>query len=145
MHKLVQPKININGSDGMELLENIVQLQDALSDAVGLWQKFAPHGRDYQTLPDGTYGQAREAWAERGEFLLGLFGELEEYAQELNDQLLLNTPADLEAEEKRKVDDKIAQVEEVSPALASWMRGLHENGCTWVDIQAEFKKLESLL
>jgi hypothetical protein len=47
------PAININGTARSDLLEQHMNARRLLSKAIEGLQECAPHGRDYQTLPDG--------------------------------------------------------------------------------------------
>lgn len=58
------PQINLNGSTGMELASQYQEAADAIAKAVNLMSAI-PHGRDYQTLPAGSFEKAREEMIQR--------------------------------------------------------------------------------
>lgn len=56
---MIYPQININGTSALELSQQqlaVIATADALLKAL---RAAAPHGRDYQTCPAGTYEKAR--------------------------------------------------------------------------------------
>jgi hypothetical protein len=58
------PQINLNGSDGMDLASQYQDAANAIEHAINLMGRI-PHGRDYQTLPDGAFTTARREMLER--------------------------------------------------------------------------------
>lgn len=52
------PTINLNGTDAKDLLQQNVDVLTALEALREAMAKAAPHGRDYQTMPDGSYERA---------------------------------------------------------------------------------------
>ena len=57
---IMLPQVNLNGTSAEALLRQYTQAADALRVAVNAFVDVTPHGRDYQTLPDGSYAVARE-------------------------------------------------------------------------------------
>lgn len=53
------PTINLNGSHGPALLEDVMNAHDAVGAAIAAAQKTSPNGRDYQTAPKGAFEAAR--------------------------------------------------------------------------------------
>jgi len=58
---LVTPRVNLNGTDQADLVKQNTAVADALKAAIKAATLAHPHGRDFQTLPPGTYAQADEA------------------------------------------------------------------------------------
>jgi hypothetical protein len=46
------PQINLNGTERNDLLQDYIKAKRALEHAVEALSACAPHGRDYQTLPN---------------------------------------------------------------------------------------------
>jgi hypothetical protein len=65
MTPLVTPIININGTDGITLFQQVDAICSAFHDLRLAMGKAMPHGRDYQTLTPGSGHLAREAYSER--------------------------------------------------------------------------------
>jgi predicted AlkP superfamily pyrophosphatase or phosphodiesterase len=85
---VVAPVININGTSERELLNQLQNASRAILEAYHALQEAAPHGRDYQTAPVGTYGQAREQhsiWLGQLDDIRQALGEIANqiYAQKL--------------------------------------------------------------
>ena len=59
---VIAPVVNINGTSAEELLNQLQGASEAISIAFKALQEAYPHGRDYQTAPQGTYQQAREQY-----------------------------------------------------------------------------------
>jgi hypothetical protein len=57
---LVFPQVNLNGTNVDELCEQAREGYEAVTKARMALYKMMPHGRDYQTLPEGAYRQARD-------------------------------------------------------------------------------------
>lgn len=79
------PQINLNGSDAIDLA---VQYHDAARslEVACLKMSSIPHGRDYQTLPAGSYEKAREEMHHRVKAISVIMNELEELASNCVDQ-----------------------------------------------------------
>ena len=54
------PVLNINGSSGTELLEGHKKAYLLIREVIECEAALRPHGRDYQTAPEGCYRQALE-------------------------------------------------------------------------------------
>lgn len=62
---MIVPQVNLNGSSKQDLLD---QQEGVYYAAIALIEKLAaaaPHGRDYQTMPEGSYQLARKKWEEQ--------------------------------------------------------------------------------
>lgn len=59
------PVINMNGTSGRELLDQVQNAMEAVRKAKESLFAMTPHGRDYQTAADGVYQQARLEHADR--------------------------------------------------------------------------------
>ena len=92
MKPLLYPTVNLNGSDGHELLKQHYDIQlafEALNDALN---RAMPHGRDYPPSPvDGERKDqlAREAFYERGMALHAIRQEFERVAHNIHEQIQL--------------------------------------------------------
>lgn len=54
------PQVNINGTSRGALIQQLTDAYSALTDAISALSAMSPHGRDYQTLPDGSWLTARK-------------------------------------------------------------------------------------
>jgi len=73
---MIRPVVNLNGTAGADLLQ---QLQKAVAATTELKQALrmaAPHGRDYQTAPEGAYGAATATYTMHMRNLEALSDEL---------------------------------------------------------------------
>jgi hypothetical protein len=71
------PIVNLNGTELEQLLKQHHQVLVAcrnLADKLGM---AAPHGRDYQTSPDGSLDLARKLWLARYQYV----SEIKEWAE----------------------------------------------------------------
>ncbi len=59
------PMVNINGTVAGQLLFQQRNVADKLRELKKAYIDAAPHGRDYQTAPEGTYEQARQEHYEK--------------------------------------------------------------------------------
>ncbi len=55
----VYPTVNLNGSDGKQLLAQYREIYEMFAPLMEAMAKARPHGRDYQTMPGGSYEKAR--------------------------------------------------------------------------------------
>jgi hypothetical protein len=76
----VVPQVNLNGTSREALVQQQVAVLDALAQAVMAMSLATPHGRDYQTMPAGSYEAAREQHADRSKRLWALNAEITELA-----------------------------------------------------------------
>ena len=83
------PVINMNGSNGQELLDQIMAAVNAVRAARVAVGKTIPHGRDYQTLDVNAYSAARDEHWTRCHTLGNLERELTELADNLYEQVAL--------------------------------------------------------
>jgi hypothetical protein len=67
MKPLVTPLVNLNGATAKSLIEQHVAVMNALDTVLEAMSQAFPHGRDFQTHPDGNAAvyAARDAWQER--------------------------------------------------------------------------------
>lgn len=79
------PQVNINGTSKDALLKQSMKAYHAVTAAVEALCEGAPHGRDYQTLPAGSYEQARAEHYLRLSKLESVKAELEAFAIHLQD------------------------------------------------------------
>lgn len=52
------PTLNLNGTSGDRLQEPLLDILDAIRALRKAMSEATPHGRDYQTMPAGSYEQA---------------------------------------------------------------------------------------
>lgn len=74
------PQVNLNGTSRDELATQYRNVYSAVDVALDLLCRFAPHGRDYQTLPAGSYDTARREHDARVEKLASIKAEIEAIA-----------------------------------------------------------------
>lgn len=77
------PQINLNGTGGVQLMEQYLLARKAVQDAIEAVAEAAPHGRDYQTLPPGSAHKAMEEHVDRMNRLRSVHNELEAIAEHL--------------------------------------------------------------
>lgn len=58
----VIPTVNINGTDGNELLNGYRVALDKIQDLAAHLRRIAPHGRDFQLAPDTFIGARANHW-----------------------------------------------------------------------------------
>lgn len=73
------PQVNLNGTSRDELAMQYRNVYSAVDVALDLLCRFAPHGRDYQTVP-GAYEIARREHDARVEKLASVKAEIEAIA-----------------------------------------------------------------
>jgi hypothetical protein len=83
----VIPRVHLNGTNGEELLHQLTDAHAALTDALSLMGRAAPHGRDYYVISDEAIHQAGVQHRERIAKIVGVIEELEEIAQGVIAQL----------------------------------------------------------
>jgi hypothetical protein len=83
---VVAPIVNINGTSINELLEQTQAAAFAVQTAYRALQLAAPHGRDYQTAPEGTYRKAREQYNIWMDQLQDIHNGLNEIGQQIWEQ-----------------------------------------------------------
>ena len=65
MTNITLPYVNLNGTSSDSLMEQARAVRDAANALAVALAAAAPHGRDYQTAPAGTYDKARDEWVAR--------------------------------------------------------------------------------
>lgn len=58
------PQVNLNGTSQPALVQQYQRAYDKLREAIDAFADAHPHGRDYQTLPDGSYDAAAHEFRE---------------------------------------------------------------------------------
>lgn len=88
MLPLIEPRVNLNGTSRTELVQQYLDVAQALYVVIQKMGTATPHGRDYQTFEDGAIRTvtARAAWSERRGMLETLRREIEAMAVSINDQ-----------------------------------------------------------
>jgi hypothetical protein len=77
---MMKPSINVNGTSQKELMQSYIAAINALRVAEELLSKAAPNGRDYATLGDGAYIEARTEHNARCARIADTIKELEQIA-----------------------------------------------------------------
>ena len=80
------PQINLNGEDGFALVRRYGEAIKKVDEAVET-MVFLPHGRDYQTLPDGAYNLARDQMLQRIKPMIAARNYLEQIQTNILDQM----------------------------------------------------------
>ena len=81
------PRVNLNGTSKDSLMEGYGRALEALRHAQAALAQTAPHGRDWQTLPDrGAFPRAQAQHVERLVALGKIIGELEALGEAVIDQ-----------------------------------------------------------
>ncbi len=68
----VLPQVNINGDNVETLLTQYWAVMKAAQDLRNKMSQAAPHGRNYQTLPDGSLYAARTEWLDLMQMATGI-------------------------------------------------------------------------
>lgn len=77
------PQININGTERSDLLKDLICAIRALEHAAEALGACSPHGRDYQTLPQGTFYAAQREHFDRIVKVRQVLAEIETIAYHL--------------------------------------------------------------
>lgn len=85
-NNLIAPTVNLNGSNADRLIEDYIEVMNAIRLAEDLLAGIAPHGRDYQTVPVQEYPLAREQHRRRMVFLASVRADLELIALAVQEQ-----------------------------------------------------------
>lgn len=78
---IMHPVVNNNGTTKMQLVEQRLTVVNAIEAAMKALQEMKPHGRDYQTAPEGRYEEDRTIWNNR-------FATLDTLRNSLQDEAL---------------------------------------------------------
>lgn len=84
---LQAPELNLNGSGKRDLFEQYRSAIEALVLTGNTLRSSMPHGRDYQTLPDGAYERARAQHLRRLESICKVQDELSAIAADVTCQI----------------------------------------------------------
>lgn len=84
--EIVMPVLNLNGTSKHALLELQLEALSALHKARSAMAMAAPHGRDYQTAPEGTWLAAVRQHRARMELVMKLENEITAIAEAISDQ-----------------------------------------------------------
>lgn len=85
--KVTSPRININGTDGKDLLQQWMDAHAALNKAHEALLTAMPHGRDFQTVAQEFYRLARDEHIDRLKRLERISAEVEQIALNLLEQI----------------------------------------------------------
>jgi hypothetical protein len=80
------PRVNLNGTSRNALIQQRREVCDALNSALEALERAAPHGRDYQTAPDGALETARHQHEARCTQLAELRRQITQEAIEIKKQ-----------------------------------------------------------
>lgn len=83
---IVAPRLNLNGSNKKALMSDYLLCVEALRTAVERLNAIAPHRRDYQTAPYGTFLTATRQHKRRVSALIEVMGEVGSIAEKVYDQ-----------------------------------------------------------
>lgn len=83
IENIITPTVNLNGTSADELLRQNIAAVKAIRDAFRALQTAAPHGRDYQTVPEERFRLARHQHNARMEKLDDILQELETIITEI--------------------------------------------------------------
>lgn len=88
LRPLITPRVNLNGTSKEDLVRQYTRVMRHLDETLGLMGEATPHGRDFQTFPDGAMltTSARAAWHDRMQVLSAIRAEVEKLAISINDQ-----------------------------------------------------------
>jgi hypothetical protein len=83
------PTINLNGTDGKELLSQVENVVFRLTDAIGALMMACPHGRDYPNKrnEDSAYPAARKQNESAIDALCKMRDEYRDLAEEIQNQI----------------------------------------------------------
>jgi hypothetical protein len=84
---LIAPTLNINGSNGKTLLSQHRAAAKALREAIIAVHAIWPHGRDFQTVPEGVYSVASKQARERCIKLEEVLIDVEAVAEKIYEQI----------------------------------------------------------
>lgn len=82
----IAPRLNLNGTSKTMLMADHLNCLDTLRIARQALNTLAPHGRDYQTAPSGTWQAAIVQHRERMDVLMKLENEITRIAEDIFDQ-----------------------------------------------------------
>ena len=89
MKSLIYPTVNLNGTSKAQLVEQLMEVMNALRLTEKAMAEASPNGRDYQNSPmtgeNGVYA-AQDAWNERRQMIAKLGQEIEQYAFHISQQ-----------------------------------------------------------
>jgi hypothetical protein len=85
--KVVGPKVNLNGTRGKDLLDQVIDAGHGVSKAMDALDDAAPHGRDYLPQGQGEYPLAAKQHADRMARLKSVYDELQQVAMLIANQL----------------------------------------------------------
>ncbi len=80
---MILPIVNINGTERDDLLKDYMAARKALQLAVEALGAASPHGRDYQTMPQGSFYAAQPEPADRIVKVRSVLAEIETIAEHL--------------------------------------------------------------
>ena len=86
-NKPTAPIINLNGTNGKELLEKLEGAEVCLRQAIMALGDMAPHGRDYQVSPEGAFQLATIEHSNRMTALKEVLGEITDITLNVYDQV----------------------------------------------------------
>ena len=89
---LVVPKVNLNGTSIETLFADATDVYNVLLNLGAAMSRARPHGRDFQTMPDGTYEVARQAWLDRMVVVEKMQKEFATYREAIADQFTRGVP-----------------------------------------------------
>jgi hypothetical protein len=85
--KVVGPNVNLNGTRGKDLMDQILDAGHAVRKAMDVLSEAAPNGRDYLPQGAGEYPIAAKQHADRLARIKSVYDELQDVAELIADQL----------------------------------------------------------
>ena len=82
----IAPLVHMNGTSAKDLLEQFVDACHALREAIAAVNETAPNQRDFYTLPETAWAQARAEHEARLHRLHSVLAELDGIAENVADQ-----------------------------------------------------------
>jgi len=92
MSKLLTPTIHLNGTTGRHLLDQQLQVMEALQDVLTAMRNACPNARDFYPQGEGMATQARQAYNDRYRLISDLHAEYETLALEINSLIRKDAP-----------------------------------------------------
>lgn len=84
---MIYPTIHLNGTSGEVLLEQAINVCQAIRKTLDIIYKAAPNGRDYYLQDKNAFNLASEEYQSRVNCLMSILKEYEDLAEKIADQV----------------------------------------------------------